>query len=254
MAREIWAALSGGIRALNQLDRTANNLANIQTTGYKGDRPVFRVKMADGATGVDPNTAVGRLAQMYATHDEDRIDWGQGHLQASNRAFDLALGGEGFFQLETADGERPLLTRDGTFHRSPDGFLVAADGVRVLDRNGAPIPIPVEVPEIAVQIGRAGDITVEGALRGQIGVFNVQDKLLVEKVGGNRFTVPEGTEVTAGQGDVLQGHLEASNVEPVRAITELIAIQRYYEAFQKTTDTIAKMEEQLHNRVGTLTG
>lgn len=254
MAREIWAALSGGVRALNQLDRTANNLANLQTTAYKGDRPVFRVKMADGAAGVDPNTAVGRLAQMYATLDEDRVDWSQGHLQATNRAYDFALGGAGFFQLQVDEGSPPVLTRDGTFHRSSDGYLVASDGARVLDNVGQPITLPTEVADLDIQVSRAGEIYVDGQVRATLGIFTVDDLQRVEKQGGNRFVAQEGTEIRATGGDVLQGHLEASNVEPVRAITELIAIQRYYEAFQKTTDTIANMEQQLHNRVGTLTG
>jgi flagellar basal-body rod protein FlgG len=248
MAREIWSALSGGIRALNQLDRTANNLANVNTAGYKADRPVFKVRMADGAEGVTTESAVGRLAQQFATLEEDRIDFTQGHLQGTGGELDLAISGDGFFRVDAGD-ERILLTRNGAFRRDPDGTLVTQMGHRVTDRNGAPIRVPPGV----VSITREGEILVDGEGTGRVGVWQVADPRQIEKVGGNLFTVPKDVEPEPTEVDVLQGHLEASNVEPVRAIVDLIATQRYYEAFQKTVQTVSELDRELHSRVGSLT-
>ncbi len=248
MSREIWAALSGGMRALNQLDRTANNLANVNTTGYKADRPVFKVRMADGAQGVDPNSAVGRLAQQYATLDEDRVDLTQGHLQGTGAELDVALSGDGFFQLEGEGGQK-YLTRDGSFRRGEDGSLVSQHGDHVLDTQGGPLRLPAGTTSIS----REGEILVDGESTGRIGVWSVTDPSKLEKIGGNRFVLSGGATADPARVDILQGHLEASNVEPVRAIIDLIATQRYYEAFQKTIDTVSELDRQLHTRVGSLT-
>ena len=246
MGRDIYPAMSGGIRAMRQLEVVSNNLANVNTAGFKADRPSFTLHRPEGA----PTTgAEGNLAGAYATLDGQHTDWSQGTLRDTGARTDLALIGEsGFFRLEAGEGEAvdSFLTRDGAFVVDGEGYLSARSGHRVLDDSGSAI----QVGSASFDVNAQGVVSVDGAARGTVGVWDVADRADLAKVGGNRFSVQPGTEVTAANAEVVQGSLESSNVEPVRALTELIGLSRYYQAFQRNLQTSSELDKALAERVG----
>jgi flagellar basal body rod protein FlgG len=245
MGREIYPAMSGGIRALKTLDSVANNLANLNTTGFKADRPTFKLEAPAQSRNLDPNTAEGRLANAYAVLDGVSTDYSQGVLRETGSMSDLAIRGEGFFHLRDAAG-KSFVTRDGSFHVNVEGFLVTRDGLQVQQRGGGG---GVQVGDGEFRVTEQGELKVGEDTRGRIAVVEAADAEL-SKVGGNRWVVDEKAVLADGESQILQRHLEASNVQPILALTEMIALSRYYEAFQDSLSTSSELDEKLNNRVG----
>lgn len=249
MGREMYPALSGGLRSMRSLDVLANNLANVNTTGFKADRVRFELVSPDNGAG--KGTAAGRLGESFVTASNEVTDYAQGMLQDTGNPTDLALRGEsGFFQLAAPDGEGPpMLTRSGAFHLDPEGYLTAQGGYRVLDTGGQPLQVDGRGELL---IDHDGVVTVGEATIGQIGIVDVADRTQLGKSGSGRWTAPADAVLEPAAAEVIQGHLESSNVEPVQALTELIAITRYFEAFQKNLDASSKLDEALNSQVGRL--
>jgi len=244
MGREIYPAMSGGIRALKTLDTVSNNLANLNTTAFKADRPTFKLEAPAHSKNIDPNSAEGRLANSYSVLDGIVTDYSQGVLRETGSVTDLAIRGEGFFQLRDNAGNL-FLTRDGSFQISPEGFLVSRDGYQVQQQGSG----GVQVGTGDFRVTDKGEIKVGDDTRGRIAVVKAEPGE-ISKAGGNRWTVDPKAPLLESESQVLQKHLEASNVQPIHALTELIAISRYYEAFQDSLDTSSKLDEKLNSRVG----
>jgi len=244
MGREIYPALSGGLRALKTLDSVANNLANLNTTGFKSDRPSFRLEAPAQSKGIDPQSAEGRLANSYAVLDGISTDYSQGVLRETGALSDLAIQGEGFFHLKDDKGAS-FLTRDGSFQVNAEGFLVARDGLQVQQRTGGGI----QVGTGEFRVTKNGEVKVGDDTRGRIGLVqvNVQE---ISKIGGNRWVPDAKAPLEDAESQIMQRHLEASNVQPIQALTEMIAISRYYEAFQDSLTTSSELDEKLTSRVG----
>jgi flagellar basal-body rod protein FlgG len=246
MGRDMFPALSGGVRALQTLDILANNLANLETTGFKADRPVFRLHAADHGRIADRSSAEARLASAFATLDEAKVDWSQGNLQQTGADSDLALAGDGFFAVQDGAGITHL-TRDGSFAVDEQGFLSTRGGLRLLGLDGQPLSVAGNGP---FEVDRAGNVAVDGATRGTIAVVDVPDRDALEKEGANLWKLPPGTATQPVGAEVVQRHLEGSNVQPVSALTQLIAASRYYEAFEKSLETSSQLDQNLSSRVG----
>jgi len=248
MGREMYPALSGGLRSMRQLDVLANNLANVNTTGFKADRVHFELTSPtkDGAMGEGER----KLAASFVTGLGEVTDYSQGMVRDTGNPTDFALRGEdGFFQLLAPEGAQggPILTRDGTFFLDPEGFLTAGDGFLVQGADGEPIKVSGGGELVA---DHEGKLTLDGTAIGQLAIVDVADRTQLAKTGGGRWQAPPDTEVAPAAAEVLQGQLETSNVEPIHALTELIAITRYYEAFQKNLEASSKLDEALNNQVG----
>ena len=190
------------------------------------------------------------LGEGFVTSLGESTDYSQGVLRETENPTDLALRGErGFFMLGPGDGSSPpMLTRDGSFYLDSEGFLSAGEGLRVLSDTGTPIKAGGGGP---VEVGYDGAVTVGGIAAGKVGIMDVADRALLAKVGGNRWATDDA-ELEPVVAEVVQGYLESSNVEPVQALTELIAVTRYYEAFQKNLDASSKLDEALASQVGRL--
>ncbi len=242
MGREIYPAMTGGIRALKALDTLANNLANVNTNGFKADRPSFRLHRPDAADGLDPDDPQARLGAAWATLDGQHTDFSQGSLQGTGNATHLALQSQGFFQLDAPGAVGGVqLTRDGSFEVDGEGYLASRGGQRVLSVKGEPIKVQGGALEITTQ----GKVKVAGAEVAQIAVVQATDPDLLSKIDGNRFVLNEGQKVAEVGGQVKQFHLEGSNVSPVSSLTQLVALSRYYESFQKTLETASELDQQL---------
>ena len=225
MSNSIYTTLARQDGLLKEMQVVANNIANTNTSGYKADRAIFAEYVM--ATGQDtPSLSMGGLAGHS-------FDLTQGTVKFTGGQFDLAIQGEGFFALETDNGQR--LTRAGAFQISAEGELVTGDGAKVLSEGSSPIQIPPEAENVTI----AGDGTISsaGQIIGQVGIFSPTGQLQRET--DTRFVADGGVQPVEGAA-VLQGALEASNVSPVLEMARMIEVHRAYEAGQ----TLMEQEDQ----------
>lgn len=221
---------------MREMQLVANNIANLSTTGFRREGVVFaeHVKALEGRNpSLSMANAAGRLSSPM-----------QGALEGTGGPLDVAIEGEGFFMLETPEGER--LTRAGAFRSNDAGELVNPDGFRVLDAGGAPIFVPPQARGIG--IAADGTISADGAPIAQLAVVRPLDPLTVTRAAGVLFATDSGVEPVEAP-TVLQGHLEASNVEPVTEIARMIAVQRAYELGQSFLE---REDERIRGVVQTL--
>ncbi|RWR12295.1 flagellar hook-basal body complex protein [Paenirhodobacter populi] len=218
MNNAVYATLSRQSGLLREMQTIANNMANVSTTGFRREGVVFSEYVA--ALDEAPS-----LAMAYG--NGRNIDMRQGGLVSTGGAFDLAIEGDGFFMVETPQGNQ--LTRAGSFIPSPEGQLLTPDGHPVLDAGGGPVFVPAGQGHIAV--AQDGTVSVAGAPVAQIGLFLPPEGAIPEHVAGSRFRV-EGDPVPVEQPVILQGRLEESNVDPVLEISRMIEVQRSYEMGQ----------------------
>ncbi len=234
MSNAIYATLTRQHGLMQEMQVVANNLANASTTGYKSDRAIFTEFLA--ATGPkSPSLSMGTLGAHT-------FDMEQGGLKFTGGQFDLAIQGEGFFTIETAQG--PRLTRAGHFQLSAEGTLVDASGNNVLGAGGGTITIPPEATN--VQIAGDGTISANGQLIDRIGIVTANGLLMRDSQ--TRFFAPDGFAETE-TGKLVQGALEQSNVSPVLEVARMIEVQRAYEAGQNLLEREDKRINQLISAV-----
>ena len=218
-----YIALTRQNGLMREMQVVANNIANASTTGYRQEGVVFSeyVSAVDGG----PSLSMGQ-------GNVRRTSFEQGTLDQTGGTFDLAIEGDGFFLIETAQGER--LTRAGGFSPNAEGDLVTFDGNRVLDAGGAPVFVPPDARSLA--ISPDGTISADGLLVGQIGIVQPLSADDLVREGGVMFRADGGVE-PALDARVLQGFVEASNVDPITQLARMIEIQRAYEMGQSFLDS-----------------
>jgi len=206
---------------MREMQVVANNIANISTTGFRREGVVFEEYIAKTPDGPSLSMASG---------DGRVIDLTQAGITQTGAAFDLAIQGDGFFQVQTPDG--PRLTRAGNFTPSPTGELVTNDGYRLMDDGGAAIVLPPGATKIAV--AQDGTLSADGAPVAHIGLWQPGDPLSLQHQAGTMFSADSVQPATGGV--IMQGYLEDSNVEPVQEIARMIEVQRAYELGQSFMD------------------
>lgn len=214
---------------MREMQSVANNIANASTTGFRREGVVFSEHVAD--LDSMPSLSMARAGGHH-------IDTRQGGFEKTGGPLDLAIEGDGYFMVETPDGDR--LTRAGHFMSNSEGDLVTADGFRVLDAGGAPVFVPPNATSIS--IAADGTMSADGDPVTQLGLFTADPSGLV-RVGSTLFEASGGVEPLIG-GTVLQGFLEGSNVDPVTEIARMIEVQRSYELGQKFLE---KEDERLRS-------
>ena len=261
MDSALWAAKTGLEAQQTRMAVTANNLANVNTTGFKRGRVAFedllyqnlRQVGADAAqdTQLPSGLAVGTGVRVVATEKT----YTQGNLQVTNNALDVAINGRGFFQVALPDGTNAY-TRDGSFKINAQGEMVTSGGYRVQPA--------VSIPDGAqsVSIGTDGAVSVQLAGQpapSQVGSLQVVDfvnpaglqargeNLLLESAASG--PPQAGTQGLNGLGALQQGALEASNVNVVEELVAMIETQRAYEMNSKAISTADKMLETLTSRL-----
>jgi flagellar basal-body rod protein FlgF len=235
MENATYATLTRQSGLMSEMRAVANNIANANTTGFRTEGVIFAEHIE--ALGPDHNSLSMATSAVRETLQN------QGALSQTGGSFDLAIEGEGFFLIQTPQGER--LTRAGSFTPNEQGDLVTAEGYSVLDSGGA----PVFVPQGAGSIGIAPDGTISagGQPVGQIGLFLPTDPLGMIREDGVRFEARGGYESTDGR--MLQGFLEDSNVDAIGQVTRMIEVQRAYELGQSFLD---KEDERIRSVLRTL--
>ena len=214
----------------------ANNIANASTAGFRREGVVFS-EFVVGAERLEPSIsmALGNTRQTYQL---------QGAFTQTNGSFDMAIEGEGFFQLETPQG--PRLTRAGIFTPNQAGELVNMDGHRLLDQGGAPIFVPPDARNVA--LARDGTLSADGEPFGQVGLVRPVDPVTVTREAGTLFVVDGAIEPVEAP-MILQGFIEESNVNPIIEMTRMIEVQRAYERGQKM---IESEDERIKSVIQTL--
>jgi flagellar basal-body rod protein FlgF len=220
-----YAAVAGLVARTQDLDIAASNLSNAQTPGYRSEREYFRSVLL-GADAAD--SQLGKVLNNYGVLGGDQINLAQGTLQRTGNQLDLAIEGEGFFAIQTAQGLR--YTRNGSFHRTPDGKLATTSGDAVLSSAGQPIAVPPG----EVTIGVDGSLSVSGGVGSTVGVFTFPKGTNLKPEGADRYAAPENVKAQATKdAAVHQGALENSNQDTITASMNLILIQREAEMMQK---------------------
>lgn len=218
MENGIYASLSRQSGLMREMRAVANNIANADTTGFRREGVIFAEHMRP------MGRAAGTLSMAHARGRV--VDLSPAGLRQTGGDLDLGIEGEGFFMVETPQGNR--LTRAGAFLTDAEGQLVNADGHRVLDDGQAPVAIPPGTRSIA--IAADGTLSGDGEPLARIGLFTA-DPASLQHRGGTLFEAT-GDVAPAEAARVRQGFLEGSNVEPVAEIARMIEVQRAYELGQ----------------------
>ena len=235
-----YIALSRQMALWKQMNIVSNNVANMNTAGYKQDNALFTsyINQTPDAAGV------GAAPQFFTMDFGDFQDFGEGAFKNTGNTFDLAIKGDGFFCIETRDGEK--YTRKGQFTLNSDGAISTIDGFPILSENGTPFFIAPE--ETQLIITETGEVMTENGSLGRIKMATFADNQLLSKVGDTMFAMKEGNtaEFNTGNYKLVQGSIEKSNVNGVNEMTKLIKVQRAYEYVQQMIDT---EHERLSNTI-----
>ena len=257
MLRALYSAAAGMNSQQMNLDVISNNLANVNTTGFKKSKIEFQelLYQTTRAPGSDQGSGnvlptgiqVGEGSRPVATA---RI-FTSGDLTQTGERLDVAIQGDGFFEVQMPDGSRAY-TRDGAFKTSSDGRIVTSDGLPI---QGGFQPVPAGTTNIT--IGSNGDVTYSGAngtTSFQVQLVRFNNASGLQSAGSNLYTEtnasgpPElGSPGQNGFGSLNQGYLEMSNVKVVEEMVNLILAQRAYEVNSKAVQAADEMMQQSNN-------
>ncbi len=234
MSSEIYSALSGAMAAWREMDVVANNLANSATDGFKEQRLVFEsMGREDGA----------EFSDGYVAARHQVSDLSDGAVHVDDVDTHLALQGEGFFSVESDDGEA-LLVRSGRFMLDEQGILVTESGHAVLGQGG-----PIQIPEGATMVvssdGRVS--TAEGDELGRLDIVTAEDVVPL----GNLAWRPIGEVLPAEGVQVVQGAVETSNTDPLRGMTDLMHASRYFELYHKAMQASDELDGRINDMTRT---
>jgi len=204
---------------LREMAVVANNIANMSTTGYRAEGVIFAEHIQSLENSPDSLSMAHAVGRSISSQ--------QGALQQTGGRFDFAIEGDGFFLLRTPEGE--ALTRAGSFIRTSFGELVSPSGHALLDSGGAPVFVPTDA--VSVSLAQDGTLSADGQPLTVIGLWQPIDPTDLSRRAGTMFDAPGGVE-PAENTRVVQGFIEASNVDPVSQIARMIEVQRAYELGQ----------------------
>ncbi|WP_461210554.1 flagellar basal-body rod protein FlgF [Desulfocurvus sp. DL9XJH121] len=254
----MYSAMFGALTQEHRMDIIANNLANVNTTGYKRDRQAFKDVFVSYAHDTIREPMMNmRSEALFPPPDYyakpriavSKTEFTQGALKQTGNDLDVALSGEGFFKVRAQNGE-DYYTRDGAFSLTSEGQLINGRGDSVLG-GGDVVEIP---PGSKVFIDDQGRIIANGEEIAVLDMVDVADTMELEKVGANYFKLMDGAqggEVPVPEGTVVaQGYLEQPNVEVVTEMVNMIETQRAFEAYQRVITTTGETDSKAILKVG----
>ena len=252
MIRGFYSAASSLMAGLFRQELISHNLANVNVAGYKevntslGEfERIMLERFSAGGPGNLLGGAIGSTTMGVITGGAV-TDFAEGSLRQTGQPFDLAISGDGFFALQSPDGER--YTRDGRFTRDANNNLVSVDGYLLLGNDGQ----PVTVPEGDVTVEPTGLIRVDNEEVGQINVMTFADVATdLQRDGQNTFIAVNPGQASENA-NVRQGYLEMSNVDPARAMTQMMTVARAYEAAQRAMQLQDEKLGKAVNEIGTI--
>ncbi len=250
MQETMYSAVFGALSTEHRMNFIANNLANVNTNGYKRDQLAFKDTMASFAHDeIREPIATVRSKMLFPEPKNmarpriavDKIDFSQGAMKFTGDPLDVSITGQGFFKVNTPEGE--FYTRNGHFVLGPEGNVLTPQGF-ALQGTGGPVNIPAGTKDVL--IASDGQVFADGELINTITLVGVDNPDNLEKHGQNLFRARENvnvaeTDVLAEGTRMSQGFLESANVEVVTEMVNMIEVNRMYEAYQKviqTSDTV----------------
>jgi flagellar basal-body rod protein FlgF len=219
MDAAMYKALSGAVVQMRRLEVTAQDLANINTSGYKGQRLSFSEVLANR---LPLDERPGGLVAVAG----QRTNLGQGVIQGTGNPTNLALEGDGFFVVKTIRGER--YTRNGAFTLKADGTLVTLQGDALLGESG-----PIQITGTKMEVAGDGTVTSNDGELGKLRIVRFADPRRAVKEGANLFVSDPANVQPVTDPRVLQGSLEQSNMSPIDGMIALITLNRQFEASQR---------------------
>ncbi|MGR3756490.1 MAG: flagellar basal-body rod protein FlgF [Tranquillimonas sp.] len=244
MENSAYVSLSLASALRREMDLTANNIANANTTGFKAERMLFESYLRKEVGGSEGTN--------FVLDQGSYMDTRQGAIINTGNPLDLAIEGDAWFAYQNETGQR-VYGRDGSFTIDGQGNLITSSGARVLDIGGAPIAVP---PDLAgrVEITRNGTIQAPGAgALATVGLFDIPDLQSYRRLGAGMFLPPEGDQqppLQAVGSRVVQGAVEGANVSPVSEMTRLISIQRAYERSVQLMNSGDDLRRDMLRRIG----
>lgn len=257
MNRGLYTASVGMITQMNKMDVVANNIANVNTTGYKKDDVITRsfkeemyLRVNDETNPVATITSQVGTLNLGNNVDVVRTDFTNGAMQSTEGNLDLAISGDGFFSINYVNLDGTITekyTKNGSFTLGPNGELITHNGNQVIDESGVPIVLPVtSVPAIAAD----GSIFADGEFIAKIKITSFADTNELIKYGENLYDITDSAEIVPFTGVVEQGFLEMSNVNSAEEMVEMITVSRAYEACSKVIQTHDSIMSKTANDVG----
>jgi flagellar basal-body rod protein FlgF len=222
MENALLVGLSRQVALRRELDVIANNLANLGTTGFKGENVLFEQFVGSGAHHDEFPTYVDRQVS-FVLDRETHTDISQGAFTQTGSQFDAAIDGEGFFVVETPQGDR--YTRAGSFALNAAGELVTTAGYRVLGDGG---PITLDPNDTNISIARDGTISTPAGERGKLRLVRFENPSQLARYGDNLFSADAPPLPAEPRTRLVQGSLEKSNVRPILEIGRMIEVTRAY--------------------------
>ena len=246
MSDAVYQATAGALIQQYRLDILSNNLANVNTVGFKEDKAHFELletepvspSEADAAPTIEPYIAGDPSLEYY-------VNFSQGPLRHTENPLDLAIEGDGFFNIQTPEGVQ--YTRKGNFVLGEGGILVTPEGYPVLGQSGN-----IQLEGGTITIGGDGSIQVDGNTVDTLNVTRFPDAQQLEKTGESLFLAVDGgaSGTPAENFEIKQGYVELANVDPVRGMVEMIEALRVFEAYQKILETLDEVDSQAVGEVG----
>jgi flagellar basal-body rod protein FlgF len=232
MSDGLYVAMSGAVAQERALDVAANNVANANTSGFRAERVTFEEVLGQQ----------GNLS--FVTAEQATVDASRGELRSTGNPLDVAVDGDGWFAMQTPQGVR--YTRSGEFRIGPDGALIDGRGNGVLEAGGNPLLIPADAKDVSVDA--AGQVLADGLPVGQISIVQLNEANLRNE-GGNYYTA-RGAVTPVENAQVVSGHIEGANFDPVRGMVDLIRISRNHESLHQVMTTYREIDQRAVREIG----
>lgn len=251
MQNGLYVAASGLVMQQTRLDNISNNLANMNTNGFKKDTPVFSIYRPHEER--HPQTLIRQSSYNKTINsavllDDINVNHERGTFKATSNTFDFAIGKDNtFFAVETPWGVR--YTRDGAFTLNSDGELVTREGYPVLSR-AAQGTANIAIPQNAtIEVDKNGTIYANGIPGDALLLVEFDDTARLQKVGRNQFTPVDIEPTDAANPDVRQGYLEGANVDPITEMVRMVEAARGYEMYAKVIQTHDDINQQAATKI-----
>jgi len=236
MENSIYVALSHQMALKRQMEIIANNIANQNTTAFKGESPMFQEYLLP--------TSEGRTVSYVQDYGIFR-DTAEGTLTRTSNPLDVAISGDAFFVIETEQGER--YTRTGNFRLNADGELITADGDAVLDDSDKKIELDPNLTNFT--ISRDGFLNNVDGDTVKLKLVNFENQQQMKKVAAGVYT-SNAEPIEPEEAQIVQYMLEASNIQPITEMTNMIYVHRAYESSQKLQQTDHDLQRKMVDKLG----
>lgn len=258
MLKNIYTPLAGAIAQERALETLSNNLANLNTVGFKGDNVTFTLQNPEPyknyPSPIPPANYKVDLQKIGPLKGNElsyvgiagiEPDYTQGPAITTHNKLDFMIEGKGFFQVQNREGIR--YQRAGDLTLSQDGALSTKLGDPILGEKGA-----IYIRSNNFHVNKNGEVYQDGQYIDRIQVFDFKNTKALERVGGNYYLYsgPEEDVIRDGKAQIAQGFLEGSNVNAVKNLTALIVSHRSYEAYQKAVSNYDQMMDKSSNSIG----